>query len=270
MHPGEELKEIRTRLGITTRQVAERSTKIAEQEKNPEFLISNSWLSQLETHPAALPSVHKLFTLACIYHVGYARLLLLYGIELQKISVYQDQMPIQKTHPIRVDASERHTAVELPLRFDSGLNLNKTNLLSRMIEAWGQVPLEVLRCLDLRHRSYGFIGIDDYTLYPLIKPGSFIQIDPEIKKLKAQISRTEFDRPIYFLDLRNEYACGWCELLGDKLLVVPHPLSPCKIRAFTYPEEAEILGQVTGMAMQISPYSDHVHPENSESVERSR
>src|SRR6266404_7504818 len=242
MQPGEELKEIRTRLGITTRDVAERSEKIAEQEKNTEFLISSSWLSQLETHPKTLPGVHKLFTLACVYHVTHASLLELYGMGPQKIAVYQDQMPIQKTHLIPVAASEEQTTVELPLRFDSGLNLNKTNLLSRMIETWGQVPLEVLRRLDLRHRSYGFIGIDDYTLYPLIKPGSFIQIDPEIKKLKAQISRTEFDRPIYFLDLRNEYACGWCELLGDKLLVVPHPLSPCKIRAFTYPEEAEILG----------------------------
>lgn len=47
MHPGEELKEIRTRLKITTREVAERSKKIAEQEKNPAFLISNSWLTQI-------------------------------------------------------------------------------------------------------------------------------------------------------------------------------------------------------------------------------
>ncbi len=126
MQPGEELKEIRTRLGITTRDVAERSEKIAEQEKNTEFLISSSWLSQLETHPKTLPGVHKLFTLACVYHVTHASLLELYGMGPQKIAVYQDQMPIQKTHLIPVAASEEQTTVELPLRFDSGLNLNKT------------------------------------------------------------------------------------------------------------------------------------------------
>jgi transcriptional regulator with XRE-family HTH domain len=254
MHPGEELKEIRTRLRITTREVAERSKKIAEQEKNAAFLISNSWLTQIETHSSALPSIHKLFTLACIYHIGYTRLLMMYGVELQKIAVYQDQMPIQKTHPIRVDALEEQAAVELPVRFDSGLNLNRTNLLSRMIEAWGQVPLEILRRLDLRHRSYGFIGFDDYCMYPLLRPGSFVQIDPDVRSPQTGTFRTEFDRPIYFIDLRNEYACSWCELYEGKLLLVPHPLSPCKHRLFAFPNEAEIIGQVTGVAMRIAGF----------------
>ena len=256
MQPGEELKEIRTRLGITTRDVAERSEKIAEQEKNTEFLISSSWLSQLETHPKTLPGVHKLFTLACVYHVTHASLLELYGMGPQKIAVYQDQMPIQKTHLIPVAASEEQTTVELPLRFDSGLNLNKTNLLSRMIETWGQVPLEVLRRLDLRHRSYAFIGLDDYSMYPLLRPGSFVQIDPDVRTPQSGTFRTEFDRPIYFIDLRTEYACSWCELYEGKLLLVPHPLSPCKHRLFAFRKEAEIIGQVTGVAMRIVGLED--------------
>src|SRR5260370_19714218 len=172
-------------------------------------------------------------------------------------------MPIRKTHLIPVAASEEQTTVELPLRFDSGLNLNKTNLLARMIETWGQVPIEVLRRLDLRHRSYGFIGLDDYSMYPLLRPGSFVQIDPDVRTPQSGTFRTEFDRPIYFLDLRSEYACGWCELLGDKLLVVPHPLSPCKTRVFEYPEEVEIVGRVTGVAMQIPVSQDPMIAETS-------
>ena len=262
------LKEVRTRLGITTREVAERSRKIAEQENNTAFLISNSWLTQIETHSSALPSVHKLFTLACIYHVEYARLLLLYGVDLQKIAVYQDQMPIQRTHPIRVDASDEQAVVELPLRFDSGLNLNRTSLLSRMIEAWGQVPLEVLRRLDLRHRSYGFIGLDDYSMYPLLRPGSFVQIDPDLRTMQTGTFRTEFDRPIYFIDLQNEYACSWCELYEGKLLLVPHPYSPCKHRLFAFPNEAEIIGQVTGVAMRIAGLEDQMPGATSELSKR--
>ena len=267
MQPGEGLKEIRTRLRITTRDVAERSEKIAEQEKNTEFLISSSWLSQLETHPT-LPGVHKLFTLACVYHVTHASLLELYGMGPQKIAVYQDQMPIQKTHLIPVAASEEQTTVELPLRFDSGLNLNKTNLLSRMIETWGQVPLEVLRRLDLRHRSYGFIGLDDYSMYPLLRPGSFVQIDPDVRTPQSGTFRTEFDRPLYFIDLRTEYACSWCELYEGKLLLVPHPLSPCKHRLFAFRKEAEIIGQVTGVAMRIAGLEDKLAGGTSELSKR--
>src|SRR5260370_32999031 len=89
-------------------------------------------------------------------------------------------------------------------------------------------------------------------MYPLPRPGSFVQIDPDVKSPQAGIFRTEFDRPIYFLDLRNEYACSWCELYEGKLLLVPHPLSPAKHRLFPFPQEAEIIGQVTGVAMKIS------------------
>ena len=187
---------------------------------------------------------------------------------VQKIAVYQDQMPIQKTHLIPVAASEEQTTVELPLRFDSGLNLSKTNLLSRMIETWGQVPLEVLRRLDLRHRSYGFIGLDDYSMYPLLRPGSFVQIDPDVRTPQSGTFRTEFDRPIYFIDLRTEYACSWCELYEGKLLLVPHPLSPCKHRLFAFRKEAEIIGQVTGVAMRIAGLEDKLAGGTSELSKR--
>ncbi len=57
---------------------------------------------------------------------------------------------------------------------------------------------------------------------------------------------SEFERPIYFMELRDGYACGWCELNGNQLLIIPHHLSPASIRRFTYPREAEIVGRVTG------------------------
>ena len=40
--PNEVLKDLRARLGITTRDVAELSQKIAETQGNPEFQISNA------------------------------------------------------------------------------------------------------------------------------------------------------------------------------------------------------------------------------------
>ncbi len=249
MGPGEQLRQIRDKLGISTREVESRSRQIAESEGNPEFSISHPWLTQIENGDAALSSIHKLFSLASIYGMSVPELLLVIGVDSQKVVIYHDQMPVPKTHLTRYQPLEESSAIELPIRFDASWNLNETHLLSRLVEAWGRVPLLLLRRLDVRHRLYGYVGLKDYTLYPLIKPGSFVQIDPEIKKLKAHIDRTEFDRPIYFIDLRSEYACAWCEMLSGKLLVIPHPLSPSKIRAFTYPEEAEIVGQVTAVAM---------------------
>jgi len=249
--PGARLKEIRTRLGISTREVALFSKTIADAEGKPEFLISSPWLTQIENEKAALPSIYKLFTLASIYGLSYPQVLLLYGVDTKKVKQYHAEMPIAKTRLVEYDLTERAASLEIPIRFDRGLNLSRTSLLSRMIESWGTVPLEFIQHFDLRHRTYGFVGLKDYTLYPLLRPGSFVEIDPDIKEPRSGLVRTDFDRPIYFVEFRMEYACSWCELVGDKLVLLSHPLSPVKPRIFAFPNEAEIIGQVTGVAMRI-------------------
>jgi len=253
MDPGERLKQIRTKLGITTREVALFSKSIADAEANNEFLVSGPWLTQIENERTSLPSIYKLFTLASIYGLSYSKLLALYGVDVKKVNTFHSHMPLAKTHLAEFDSAEASPApLELPVRFDAGLNMSQTNLLSRMIETWGKVPLEFIQHLDLRHRLYGFVGLKDYTLYPLLKPGSFVEIDPELRNPRQRAVRSEFDRPIYFVDVRAEYACSWCEILDDKLLLIAHPLSPVRTRSFAYPKEAEIIGQVTGVAMRIA------------------
>ena len=90
-------------------------------------------------------------------------------------------------------------------------------------------------------------------MYPLLRPGSFVQIDNQPTHMQAAEWRTEFDRPIYFVELRDGYACSWCEVRGSQLTLIPHPLSGCALRQFVYPSEAEIIGQVTGVAMRLIP-----------------
>jgi transcriptional regulator with XRE-family HTH domain len=250
--PGDRLKHVRAQLGITTREVALFSRLIADAEGNKEFLISGPWLTQIENDRSSVPSIHKLFTLASIYGLSYANLLALYGVDITRIKILHARVPVAKTHLTRQHRDEEvPTALELPVRFDPALNLSKTNLLSRMIEMWGKVPMEFVQHLDLRNRLYGLIGFSDYRLYPLLRPGSFVEIDPEVKNVTQRSTRSEFDRPIYFVDLRNEHACSWCEVSEDKLLLLAHPLSPIKSRTVTFPRDAEIIGQVTGVAMRI-------------------
>ena len=58
--------------------------------------------------------------------------------------------------------------------------------------------------------------------------------------------------PSDLTDIRDGYACGWCQIEDGQLTLVPHPDSPEKIRTFRYPAEAEIVGRVTGIAMRIN------------------
>jgi len=267
--PGEHLKEARTFLGLGTREVAVFSKAIANAEGNEEFLISSAWLTQIENEKAALPSIYKLFTLASIYGLTYAEVLALYGVDTKKVKQYHAEMPIAKTRLAQYDPTDAPPFPEIPVRFDAGPSLSHTNLLSRMIESWGKVPIEFVQQFDLRHRLYGFIGLKDYTLYPLIRPGSFIEIDPDVKKPRHGVARSEFDRPIYFVDLRNEYACAWCELVEDKLILLAHPLSPVKTRIFLFQKEAEIIGQVVRVTTRIAVDLDSSRSQNLGSREPS-
>ena len=268
--PGERLKQVRNQLGITTREVALFSKLIADEERNNEYLVSGPWLTQIENERTALPSIYKLFTLASIYGLSYTSLLAMYGVDTGKVKLFHSRMPVRKSHLADFDVLDRTSqALDLPVRFDAGLNLGQTNLLSRMIETWGRVPLEFVQHLDLRHRLYGFVGISDYTLYPLLRPGSFVEIDPELKTPRQRSPRSEFERPIYFVDLRTEYACSWCEIVGDKLLLVPHPSSPVKTRSVAFPNDAEIIGQVTAVAMRIGIVLPEVIEETSKAPSQS-
>lgn len=254
LRTGDQLRELRTRRGITTREVEEYSRIIADDHRNEEFYISNAWLTQLE-NKNSIPSIYKLFSLSIVYRIKFSDLLEIFGVDLSGGSRYQMSFPLQNTHLVSLETPEPEKPIMFPVRFDKGFDPGQTGLISRMVEVWGEVPAAFIQNLDIRHCQYGYIGLDDYTMYPLLRPGSFVQVDTQMRRSQAVDWRTEFDRPIYFLELRDCYACGWCEVRGSQITLIPHPLSACTTRQFAYPDEAEIVGQVTAVAMRL--VADH-------------
>lgn len=252
MRAGEQLRELRSRLGITTREVEEFSRAIAEDRHNEEFYISNAWLTQLE-NKNSIPSIYKVYSLSVVYRTRFSDLLKAFGIDLNDTPKYHLALPLENTHLVSFEEPEQSRAITFPVRFDKSFTLESTSLISRMVEVWGEVPVAMLQRLDVRHCQYGYIGTDDFTMFPLLRPGSFVQIENYPTRLHSSQWRSELDRPIYFIELRDGYACSWCEMRGSQLTLIPHPLSGCTIRQFAYPAEAEIVGQVTGVAMRLVP-----------------
>lgn len=192
MHPGDQLRDIRHRLDITTREVEEHSRAIAEAEGNEEFYISNAWLTQIENKHST-PSIYKLFSLSAIYRTKFTDLLRLFGVDLEKISRYELATPLAKTHVATLEVYDRDRAVTFPVRFDPGFRPDRTNLLSRIVEIWGEIPIAIIQHLNFREARYGYIGLQDYTLHPLLRPGSFVQIDDRENKVRRlKLAYSEF------------------------------------------------------------------------------
>lgn len=147
--------------------------------------------------------------------------------------------------------SDADDTIVLPMKSDKQFKLDRTNLLAKLGKIWGEVPIRLLQHLDLRHGVYGFVGLSDRTMFPIIRPGSIVQIDQNQRKVVQGKWEDEDHRPIYFVELRGEFICSWCEMLDDDLNAVPHPKSKCKVRRFAYPREADIVGRVIGVTMRL-------------------
>src|ERR1700748_558751 len=127
--PSEQLKEIRNRLGITTRDVAEFSHRIAQAEDNTEFHISNAWLTQVENSDS-VPSIFKLYSLSSIYRIKFTDLLLLYRVDLQQLARHQLSAPLPGTHLTNLEVYDQQRTVSFPIRFDRSFDIANTSLLS--------------------------------------------------------------------------------------------------------------------------------------------
>jgi transcriptional regulator with XRE-family HTH domain len=249
---GRRLKAERLRVRLSTREVARRSQVIADRRGNQEYRISHAWLTEVETGKS-LPGIFRLHALSLIYGRPFDELVAFYGINIRDIG--KDLLPLglPRTHLIGPTFEDTRRTILAPLEMRAKVQLEKTNLVSRMFESWGEIPVALLQQMDWRNSLYGYIGLEDYTMYPFLRPGSFVEIDSRQKKIKATGSwQGEFDRPIYFVELRDTYECSWCELNAGHLILVPCPHSGRQIRQVRYPVDADIIGRVTAVTMRIA------------------
>ena len=248
---GQHLKALRESLGLTTRDVEENSERIAKENRSRQYYISHAWVTDIENGKWT-PSIYKFFTFSAIYHRKFSEIASFYGMRMSDLKRYLTEIRVPKTHLLASETDVETETVSLPVQFKPGFRLEQTSLLAQVVEKWDQIPLGFLQHLDLQKSVYGYIGLEDYTLFPLIRPGSLVQIDATQRKISTEKWKTEYDRPIYFVELRKGYVCSWCQVDRGQLIVIPHHHSPQQdIRRFDYPSHAEIVGRVTGVAMQI-------------------
>jgi transcriptional regulator with XRE-family HTH domain len=245
--PGEKLKQVREKLSLTYRDVEQASRQVAARRGSDEFVIALSRLADIENKGTA-PSIHRLYTLCAIYRLDYEEVLRWYGVPRELLESEAVQIGLHSTHLAQFTQTSQ---VTVPWPSDCEIDLKKTTFLSHLIRQWGKMPLSFLNDLDLRHYRFGFIGLDDWSMYPVLHPGSLVVIDHSKRKIAASGWTNELDRPIYFLEHRGGYVCGWCSSMGESIVVQPHPASQQPPVIFKSQAGVDVIGQVIGVAMLL-------------------
>jgi len=250
---GAKLRRIRVRLGLSTRDVERLSMELAQQRHNPYLSFSRTWITDVETG-RFVPGSFKMASLAEIYGMELEEIHKLYNISRDITTERPAYRPptTQLLTPRQDPSENRAPAADLATE----MRMEETNLLTGIVDIWGSVPVPLLRRFGLEQSLYGYIGTEDTSMAPLLPPGSFVQIDAKQNRIrkgpfKKSSSESHFARPIYFLDIRKGYKCGWCEQKDRVLTLIPHPDSGEQTQTFRYPDEVSVVGRVTAVTMSI-------------------
>jgi len=249
---GKRLRAARLRAHLSTRQVERLSHEIAKRENNRDCCISHGWLTQVENGVFRPGNIYKLYTLARIYKLKPHEVLSFFGLGLHDVDGGYMSLNLPRTHLVGPVHEQPGQTVLAPLGLRGAFRLEQTNLLSRMFDKWGEIPVALLQEIDLRHSILGYVGLEDHTMHPWVRGGSLVQIDSRQRTIKAGGWHHESDRPIYFVELRDSCVCSWCDLDGNQLFLIPSSQSGQHVRRVRYPVDADIVGRVTGAVMRLA------------------
>lgn len=114
----------------------------------------------------------------------------------------------------------------------------------RILSTWSDVPIPLTLDVDWDRGPLVLIGLSDRMMWPLLPPGSLLQLDSKVKTITTG-SWTEFERPIYLIEYRNRFYCCHAQRRGETLRLISHAESPSSPSVSVPFKEARVRGQVT-------------------------
>ena len=182
MNSGKWIRELREERFVRSSDIERVSRSIADVKGDADFYISHSTLADVET--GAVPSIHKLVSLAVCLKVPLEELLLVFGVDGEEVRqcIAQGEPGVQKPWAIQ----DQQTGFRFQLTFDAGFNSQETRLLTLNPQELAGLPAAQFRRLDPKRYRYAAIGLKDDSMGDLIPPGSLVEVD--VKQNTVQVS----------------------------------------------------------------------------------
>src|SRR5208283_5393201 len=141
--------------------------------------------------------IYKLYSLSVIYGRPYEKLATFFDVPVGEALKDHKALVFPQTIVVGAASELGDSCMGSPVARRERLRTERTNLVSKMVENWRDVPPALLQQMDWRDSLYGYIGMQDHTLDPIIRPGSFVQIDSRQRTVPPVNWHDEHDRPVF-------------------------------------------------------------------------
>ena len=118
-----------------------------------------------------------------------------------------------------------------------------TSATHRLLTIWTEVPILLMLDVDWTQGPLVLIGQSDRMLWPLLPPGSLLQLDQNERTI-ADEQFGEFERPVYLIEFRARFFCCHAQRRGDTLRMISHQESPERPSISAPHKEAIVRGRL--------------------------
>jgi CheY-like chemotaxis protein len=233
-------------LGLTYKEIVTESERLARLHNNVDMRIGKSTLGNIIGGTIRQPGTAKLDALRIILNLSRAQIDEALGLQPERRFAEQLELSRSRTHEVSFETVTRHRQIRVPVPNDEA-NLDESQLLEAAVKRWTTIEVEYLSSFFPPHYCYVVIGEEDKNAAPVAPPGSRVVVNKLLKRIRPAENLSFHERELFYVMTPHGFTCAHLEHApGDKIVLVPHPLSGNMREEFRR-SEVTIIGQVVGV-----------------------
>lgn len=233
-------------LGLTYKEIVAESERLSRLHNNTDMRIGKSTLGNIISGTIRQPGTAKLDALRIILNLSREQMDEALGLQPERRFAEQLELSRARTHEVSFETVTRHRKVKIPI-LQNDTNLDETQLLEAAVRQWTTIEAEYLSSFFPPHYCYVVVGEEDNNATPVAPPGSRLLVNKLLNRIRPAENLSYHERELFYVMTPHGFTCAYLEhALGDKIILVPHPLSRNTREEFRR-SEIKIIGQVVGV-----------------------
>ena len=229
----------------------------------PDFALNPGWINNIR-QSGSIPSLRHLHAISVHMKLTFGGVLRIFDIDLDDLVRYEEMLNADRTRLVETYPFDRDRLVQVPSALAATAHFDRTAYIADLVQSWQRVPIRALRGSYWQREGflYGKLGIADRMAWPVIPPGSYLQIAPLPNPVTSLAPRA-----FYFLQHAKGYFCCRCSLKEGWLDLITNDSEYTGPFRFRYGHEVRAVGRITAFATSLPLRTGHAAPRKNVHLE---